>query len=81
MAAGSQEERTLEAALAGIPRVADAIAAMSSAGDVAKALEAVARSYCNTASALGYADGQAQGWAATVMVRLREELEQRKSAT
>ncbi len=81
MAASSEEEEeTLEAALAGIPRVAEAISAMP-VEDMAKALEAAEHSYYQTALDLGYGEAQAKGWAATIMVRLLEELEERRSPT
>jgi len=79
MASNSEEEESLEAAVAGIPRVAEAVAT-SSDGDRAKALEAVENSYQQTARDLGYDEERVQSWVATIMLRLRTELERRESA-
>ena len=61
MASNSESEQILEMAIAGISRVAQAIAAMP-AEDRARALEAAERSYCQTALDLGYAEAQAESW-------------------
>ena len=70
MASNSESEQILEMAIAGISRVAQAIAAMP-AEDRARALEAAERSYCQTALDLGYGETQAESWAAALMFRLR----------
>jgi hypothetical protein len=67
------EEAVLEEAFAGILRVAEAIAFLP-AEDVSRAFAAAERSYRQTAEDLGYAEGQARGWAASLMVRLRAEV-------
>ena len=78
MASNSESEQILEMAIAGISRVALAIAAMP-AEDRARALEAAERSYCQTALNLGYAEAQAESWVAALMFRLRAEMEKQKS--
>ena len=65
-------------AIAGISRVAQAIAAMP-AEDRARALEAAERSYCQTAREFGYGDAEAESWAAALMFKLRAEIEKQKS--
>lgn len=77
MTSSSESERILEMAAAGIPRVAQAIAAIS-VEDRIKALEAAERSYCQTALDIGYGEAQAEGWAAALMFQLRAELEKQK---
>ena len=74
MASNLKEEEVLEAALAGVSRVAEAIAAMPDERRVT-ALEAAERSYRKTAKELGYGVDRAERWAATMMVSLRAELE------
>ena len=75
VASNLKEEEVLEAAIIGLPRVAQAIAQMPEENRTT-ALKAAERSYCQTAADLGYGAGQANGWAATVMARLRGEIEQ-----
>jgi len=77
MTSSSESERILEMAAAGIPRVAQAIAAIS-VEDRIKALEAAERSYCQTALDIAYGEAQAEGWAAALMFQLRAELEKQK---
>ena len=69
----SREEAVLEEAFAGVSRVAEAIASLP-AKDSLTAFDAAERSYRKTAEALGYTEGQARGWAASLMVRLRAEV-------
>jgi hypothetical protein len=73
MASKSNEEAILQEAVAGISRVAKAIASLP-VGDRSRAFEAVERSYRETARNLGFAEGQASGWAASLVVRLRAEV-------
>jgi len=73
MAFRSEEEAILEEASAGILRVADAIASLPTK-DSLRAFEAAERSYRQTAQDLGYAEEQARGWAASLMVMLRAEV-------
>ncbi len=73
MASISEEEEVLEAAVAGIPRVAQAIAE-TPAEQRAKALEAAERSYQQTVQDLGYEEGRVQSWVAAVMLRLQTEV-------
>ena len=72
----SHEIGILQAAVAGIPRLAQAIAAIP-AEDRAIALTAVERSYLQTAKDLGGVDKFAQDWASAVIFQLRAEIEQR----
>jgi hypothetical protein len=74
MKSSSESERTLQMAVAGIPRVAQAIAAIP-VEDRPRALEAAERSYCRTALDAGYGEAQAEGWAAALMSQLRAEME------
>ncbi len=75
----SQEAEILQAAVAGIPRVAQAIAAIP-AEHRASAFDAAEHSYLQTAKDLGSADQFAENWAAAIMLQLRAEVGQRKSA-
>jgi hypothetical protein len=79
MAFTLETEGILEAAVAGIPRVARTIAEIPIAFRE-QALEAVARSYQQTVRDLGHhAEADAQIWVSAVMLRLRSEVaEQRK---
>lgn len=80
MASNLIEEQIFEAAIAGVSRVAEAIAAVPDENQV-RALEAAERSYFKAALDLGYGEAQAQGWAATIMDRLRAEVAERQSRT
>jgi hypothetical protein len=80
MTAILKDEEVLETAIAGLARVAQVIASMP-ADDKARALEASERSYCETAVGLGYTDGEAQAWTATVMTSLRAEAEKQVSSS
>jgi hypothetical protein len=60
----------LAAAVAGIPRVAEVIAAIPPE-DRLRALNAAQKSYMQTAQALGYEGAGADQWASAVMSRLR----------
>jgi hypothetical protein len=74
MASNPKEEEVLEAALAGVSQVAEAVAAIPDENR-ATALEAAERSYRNTAMELGYGVERAEQWAETMMVSLRAELQ------
>jgi hypothetical protein len=63
-------DETLSAAIAGLPKVAEVIAAVPTE-DRARALEAAEKSYVQTALNLGYDDADAQEWASAVMLRSR----------
>jgi hypothetical protein len=63
-------DEALAAAVAGIPRVAEVIAAIPPE-DRLRALNAAEKSYLQTAQALGYEGAGADQWATTVMSRLR----------
>ena len=80
MASNSESEQILEMAIAGISRVAQAIAAMP-AEDRARALEAAERSYWQTAREFGYGDAEAESWVAALMFRLRAEMEKQGRAS
>ena len=79
MAFTLESEGVLQAAVAGIPRVASTIAEIPIALRE-RALEAVARSYRQTVRELGHqTEADVQIWVSAVMLRLRSEVaEQRK---
>ena len=79
MTSGSGSETILEAAVAGIPRVARAIAE-TPAEHRAKAVEAAERSYRETLQDLGYEEGPVQSWVSAVMLRLQKEVKAQASA-
>jgi hypothetical protein len=66
------EDEILSAAIAGVPKVAELIAAVPTE-DRSRALEAAEKSYLRTALTLGYQDAEAQQWVSAVMSRLRLE--------
>jgi hypothetical protein len=63
-------DKSLAAAVAGIPRVAEVIATIPPE-DRLRALNAAEKSYLQTAQALGYEGPVADQWASAVMSRLR----------
>ncbi len=73
-ASSSQQAEILQAAVVGIPRVAQAIAAIP-AEHRASAFAAAERCYMQTAKDLGGADKFAQKWTSAVMLRLRADVE------
>ncbi len=74
----SNNEEILDAIIAGLSEVARIVAAMP-AKDVEKALKAAESSYRKSALTLGYSEGQAEGWVATVMVALRAEVKKQNA--
>ena len=70
MTVNLEGDETLSAAIAGLPKIAELIAAVPTE-DRARALEAAEKSYVQTALNLGYDDADAQQWASAVMLRLR----------
>jgi hypothetical protein len=66
------EDEVLSTAIAGVPKVAEFIAAVPME-DRSRALDAAEKSYLNTAHTLGYQDAEAQQWVSAVMSRLRLE--------
>jgi hypothetical protein len=70
----SEQEEILETAVAGIPRVAQLIAAMPAAEQRAKALDAAKCSYLRTVQDFGYGDAAAQKWVFAVVRHLRAEV-------
>jgi hypothetical protein len=79
MASISEEEEILEAAVAGIPKVAEAIASMPEKA-WAKALAAVKGTYRQTMLDLGYDEVPAEGWVSAMMLRLQAEVAEQKTA-
>jgi hypothetical protein len=79
MASISEEEQILEAAVAGIPRVAEVVASIPEE-DRAKALDAVESTYRQTVRDLGYEEWPVQGWVSAMMLRLQAEVKQQESA-
>ena len=73
MADGSEREKILEVAVAGIPRVAKLIADFPTELREG-ALEVAERRYQQTVCDLGYAEADAQGWISVVMFRLRRQV-------
>ncbi len=71
----SDRERTLDSAVAGIPRVAKTIAGIPTALRE-RALEAAERSYRQTLRDLGCQELDAQVWISAVMFRLRSQVAQ-----
>jgi hypothetical protein len=78
MASISEEEEILEAAVAGIPRVAEVVASIPEE-DRRRALYAAARSYWETVRNLGYEEGLIQSWVSAVMLRLQTEVKKQAS--
>ena len=78
MAFTLESERILQAAVAGLPRVAMTIAEIPTALRE-RALAAVARTYQQTVRELGHMETDTQIWISAVMLRLRSGVaEQRK---
>ena len=78
MSAVLKNDEVLEAAIAGLSRVAEKIGSMP-ADDRARALEAAEHSYHRTAIDLGQNESEAQAWVVTVMAHLRAEIEKQAS--
>lgn len=78
MASSSKEEEILAAAVAGIPRVAEAVASIPEE-DRPRALDAVEGSYRQTLRELGHEEAPIQGWISAVMFRLRSEVKKQES--
>jgi len=79
MESNSHEVEILEAAVAGIPRVAEVVASVS-LEHRARALEAAESSYRQTVRNLGYEEGPSQSWVSAVMLRLQTEVKDKVSA-
>jgi len=80
-----EEDESFKAAVSGIPRVAQLIAAFP-VDRWARALDAAEQSYRQTARNLGYSEAAAQEWASAVMsrlwvVRMRLEKELKRKET
>jgi hypothetical protein len=70
MAVEFSKDEMFTLAVAGLSKVAELLANFSP-DDRKKALEAVEKSYLETARGLGYEETDAEEWAAAVMFRLR----------
>jgi hypothetical protein len=79
MASISEEEDILEAAVTGIPRVAEAVASIPEKAR-SKALAAVESTYRQTMLDLGYEEGPAEGWVSAMMLRLQVEVAEQETA-
>lgn len=77
MATTLDSERILEAAVAGIPRVAMTIAEIPTAFRE-RAFAAAARSYQQTVRELGHTEADVQIWISAVMLRLRSHVAERR---
>lgn len=73
MARRAEVESVLDAAFAGVSRVADLIVSLRDE-DRSKAFAAAERSYFKTCRELGYSEGQALGWASSLLMKLRSEV-------
>ena len=73
MTNSSEPEKILEAAVAGIPRIAKVIADYPIELREG-ALELAEQRYQQTVCDLGYAEADAQGWISVVMFRLRNQV-------
>jgi hypothetical protein len=73
MASISEDEEILEAAIAGLPRVAEVVASIPEE-DRARALSAVESTYRQTVRGLGYEEWPAESWVSAIMVRLQAEV-------
>ena len=79
MASSSEEAKVLEAAVAGIPAVAQIIASVP-AENRTNAFDVVERTYLQIARGLGGTEGVAWNWTSAVMAQLRTEVEERMLA-
>jgi hypothetical protein len=73
MVSRSEAKNILDAGIAGIPRVAESIAGISSELRE-QAFDAAERSYRQTVRDLGYSEEDARGWISVVMFRLRGQV-------
>jgi Mg/Co/Ni transporter MgtE len=79
MASISEEEEVLEAAVGGIPKVAEVVASIPEKAR-AKALDAVKSTYRQTMLDLGYEEGPAEGWVSAMMLRLQAEVTEQETS-
>ena len=79
MASISEEEEILEAAVIGIPRVAEVVASIPEKAR-AKALIAVESTYRQTMFDLGYEELHAEGWVSAMMLRLQAKVAKQEAA-
>lgn len=79
MASISEEEEILEAAVTGIPRVAEVVASIPEKAR-AKALAAVESTYRQTMLDLGYDQGPAESWVSAMMLRLQAKVAEQEAA-
>jgi hypothetical protein len=80
MTSSSEQDEILEAAVAGIPRVAQVIVE-TPIEHRARALDAVERSYRQTVRDLGHPEEDAKIWVSAVMFRLLAATEEQEGAT
>jgi dihydrodipicolinate synthase/N-acetylneuraminate lyase len=78
MMSNSEREEILEATIAGMPRVAQVIAAIP-AKHRGNALEAAEQSYLQSVQDLGYAEAATRKWVSAVMFQLLEKMEEELS--
>ena len=79
MASSLVEEEILEAAVTGIPRVAEAVVSIPEKAR-AKALAAVEGTYRQTMLDLGYEEGPAESWVSAMMLRLQAKVVEQETA-
>jgi hypothetical protein len=70
----SEQEATMRAAIAGIPKVVSAIAALPKKHEE-QAFKAVEQSYHETVRNLDYPEASAEAWVLAVMFSIRAEVE------
>lgn len=74
MARVIQTESVLDAAFAGVSRVAEFIVSLPEE-DWQQALTAAEQSYFKTARELGYSEEQALGWASSLLTKVQSEID------
>ena len=79
MASIYEDEEILEAAIAGLPRVAEVVASIPEE-DRARALDAVESTYWQTVRGLGYEEGPAESWVSAMMLRLQAKVVEQETA-
>ncbi len=79
MASISEEEKILEAAVAGIPRIAEAAASIPETAR-AKALAAVESTYRQMMRDLDYDEGPVASWVSAMMLRLQAKVAEQEAA-
>ena len=77
MTLGPEQRNIIEAIVAGLPHLAEAVSAIP-AEYQAKALKAAESSYLKTFRQMGLSEAESQTWASSVMRRLRRHVAQKE---